>query len=410
MGVLSFMFIVFRIIREKTLFLPLVIAVIAAFILPFSPLIITFFFAILGIFSIVRAFSGAPSFEETEIHLIATEEKIQPENMAQRALRGHRTVLLPSLVILLALGVIGVADYYTARFAMSDIMFQNSLVAASQNNGTQMYKLQVDAIQLFPYRDVYQRVFSQTNLQLANALAQQTPAGASPSAQVQQNVLTLIQQSINTGRSATTLSPYSTINWNNLSTVYRSLIGFGQNADQFAILTSQQAITLDASNPQQYVNLGGIYYQLGLWDDAIRQFQTAIQLKPDYTSAYYNAGHALEAKGSLQQALVVYNAVKTLVTSDHSATKKITAEIDALKNKISEQSNVAGASTQAMQQAANQPAISEPRTEGGLTVNKPTSLLPTQVPQTKIEGPSITPQPTDARPETTGSPTTTPTQ
>jgi tetratricopeptide (TPR) repeat protein len=398
LGVLSFMFIIFRIIREKTIFLPLAIAIVAAFILPFSPLIVTFFFAILGIFSVVRAFSGSPSFEETELHLIAFEENVEQDNALRKAARRHRTVLLPSLFILLLFAVTGVTDYYTSRYAVSDITFQKSSVAASQNNGAQMYKLQTDAIQLFPYRDYYHQIFSQTNLQLANALAKQTPAGASPSAQIQQTVLTLIQQSINSGRSATSLSPYSALNWNNLSTIYRSLIGFGQNADQFAILSSQQAITLDASNPQQYVNLGGIYYQLGLWDEAIRQFQIAIQLKPDYTNAYYNAGHALEAKGSLQQALTVYNAVKTLVASNHDTTTKITAEIDALKNKINEQSkNVAGAATEAeQQQVAGEKNIPTQKKED-LSVNKPPTLLPTQVPQAKIEGVTITPLPTETK-------------
>lgn len=388
LGLLSFLFIVFKIIREKTLFLPLIVAIIAAFVLPFSPLIITVFFVILGVFAVVRVFSQAKGFEEIDLHLVAFREKVSTENAQYSSLKRKPSVLISAVMLLFLLGAVGFIDYHVAKFAVSDMTFQKSLIAASKNNGSETYRLQSDAIKTFPYRDVYHRVFSQTNLSLANSLSKQTPKGSSPSAQIQQNVLTLIQQSINTGRSASTLSPMSAANWNNLSGIYRALIGFGQNADQFAVLTSQQAIALDPSNPQQYINLGGIYYQLGLWDEAIRQFQIAIRLKPDFTNAYYNAGHALEAKGNLNQALTVYEAVKTLASDDKEAVKKITTEIEALKQKITEGSQVAGATSQTSQESES---IQSAQAENDLNVNQPSAILPTRNPKAPIEGPSISP-------------------
>lgn len=387
LGLLSFLYIVFKVVRQKTLFLPLVIAIIAAFVLPFSPLIVTLFFILLGIFAVVRAFSHQAGFEEIDLHLLAFKEKVNHENSNAGQFRGKQSALISFLVVLLLLGAVGFIDYYVVKYALSDMAFQKSLVAASRNNGSETYRLQSDAIKTFPYRDVYHRVFSQTNLSLANSLSKQTPQGASPSAQVQQNVLTLIQQSINTGRSASTISPLTAANWNNLSGVYRSLIGFGQNADQFAVLTNQQAISLDPSNPQQYVNLGGIYYQLGLWDEAIRQFQIAIRIRPSFANAYYNAGHALEAKGNLNQALTVYEAVKTMVSTDKEAVSKIAAEIDTLKKKINEQ-KVAGATNP---EPTASPDPNNENQKDDLTVNQPPAVLPTRNPRAPIDGPSISP-------------------
>jgi len=169
---------------------------------------------------------------------------------------------------------------------------------------------------------------------LANSLASsQRQSNSSPSAQLQQNITTLIQQSINEGRSAVSIAPMTSFNWNNLSSIYRSLIGFGQNADRFTIVTSQQAIALDPNNPQQYLDLGGIYYQLGLYDDAIRQFQFAITLKQDYANAYYNLGHAYEAKKDLANALASFQAVQSLVSTDKANSQIIKSEIEALKKK-----------------------------------------------------------------------------
>lgn len=391
LGVLSFFFIVFRVIREKTLFLPLLIAIITAFLVPFSPLLVTLFFIVLAVFTVVRAHSRAAGYNDLELHLIATTGHGTGAETGFRQIQNKQPALFPGLLLVSLLVLLGTVGYYSVKFAMSDMEFQKSLVAASQNNGSQTYALQRSAIQMFPYRDVYQRVFSQTNLALANALAQQTPAGSSPSAAIQQNVLTLIQQSINTGRNATTISPYTALNWNNLSGVYRSLIGFGQNADQFAVATNQQAIALDSNNPQQYINLGGIYYQLQLWDDAIRQFQIAAQLKPDYANAYYNIGHALEAKGQLQQAGQAYLIVKNLVAQDKDATKKISDEIEALKNRINEQNKqVAGANNEAT------PTPETPSANEKLNVNKPVNVLPTREPRANIEGPTISPLPAEA--------------
>jgi len=153
----------------------------------------------------------------------------------------------------------------------------------------------------------------------------------SPSAQTQQTIYNLIQQSINAGRAATTISPQTALNWQNLSSIYRSLIGFGKNADSFAVLTNQQAIALDPNNPQEYINLGGIYYQLNLLDKAIEQFQIATNLKPDFANGYYNLAHSYEQKGDLKTALTYLQTVQTLVKNDKTNADKVASEIKDLE-------------------------------------------------------------------------------
>jgi tetratricopeptide (TPR) repeat protein len=226
------------------------------------------------------------------------------------------------------------------------------------------------------YVDSYYRIYSQTNLALANSLAASVPQGASVSAQTQQTIYTLVQQSINAARQATVVAPQNTINWQNLASIYRSLIGFGQNADSFAILAGQQAVTLDPSDPQAYITLGGIYYQIRSWDKAQATFQQAITLKPDYANAYYNLGHVLEEKGDLNGALTQFQTVRTLVANDPTNLAKINAEISAIQSQIGQQ------------QAATQ-------TQTTQTQNAPLSVptnqtLPPQKPPVKIPAPKTT--------------------
>ena len=76
-----------------------------------------------------------------------------------------------------------------------------------------------------------------------------------------------------------------------------------------------------------------LYYQLGNYDNAAKEFQIAINLKPDYANAYYNLGHAYEAKGDLQSALTQYETVKSLVANDPTNYAKISNEISVLTQK-----------------------------------------------------------------------------
>jgi len=404
-GVLSFGFVlytIYRSIREhmtkKGYTNPLVISVIlgalASLLLPFSPIIVITFFIILGLYAAeqrLEAPARSKDYYDVELHFVAFTEGLMPLQATPVSEGDHRvqkdyTKILPVTLFLLFVLFVAVVGFFTYNFTASDIIFQRSLVAASQNNGLATYTDQVTAIRTFPYRDAYYRIASQTDLALANSLASSIPAGSSPSAQIQQNVTQLIQESISTGRTATQLAPATAVNWQNLSSVYRGLIGFGQNADQFTIATQQQAIALDPNNPQGYINLGGIYYQLSLWDNAQQAFQTAVNLKPDYANGYYNLGHALESKGDFQNALTAYQQVEQLTTGDKAATEKITGEIMELQKKI------ANAADQ--QQAAMQPAQETQKTEeSSLETSQPQTQLPAQKKPVKIPEPEVTAEP-----------------
>lgn len=400
LGVGAFLLLTFRIIKEREFFLPLIFALIAAFLLPFSFTILALFFIILAIFGAVRIHSNPEKYGEMDFYIVALKKGLlamspEGEKVHQSASERRYSKILPITSFIILVVMIGIPFYYVVLFAISDFVFQQSLVAASQNNGLQTYNLQINAIKIFPYRDIYYRSFSQTNLALANSLAVAQQKSGKPDQQVQQNILTLIQQSITAGRNATTVAPLTSFNWNNLSAIYRSLIGFGQNADQFTVLTLQQAIALDPNNPQQYVDLGGVYYQLGKYDDAIRQFQLAVNLKKDYANAYYNLGHALEMKSDFQGAMSAYQAVKTLVADNPDNVKKIDADIANLQKAAEEKDKAVKTTTSNIQPG---------ETNQQIDVNKPGTQLPERDPQAKIPGPTVSPLPTKAAPVPTSLP------
>ena len=389
MGILAFIFLCIRIIKQRPLFVPLLAILIAAFLLPFAFYHVVLLFILLGLFSAMKGLHENSKYFEVELQLLSSKRgflMISQEDPTQNQAKNEKA--LSVIVLSLIIAFVGIFGFLAFDYLSGNINFQKSLLAASKNDGNQTYNLQSNTLNSFTgrYVDSYYRVFSQTNLALANSLASQIPQGSSPSAQVTQNIYTLVQQSINSARTATTVSPLNSINWQNLSSVYRALIGFGQNADSFAVLASQQATQLDSSNPQEYLNLGGIYYQLGLWDKAIEQFQLSINLKPDYANAYYNYAYSLIQKGDLSSALTQLQTVKSLIANDKPNVDKIDKEIADLEAKIGQQqANIA-------QPPAN------PEQQQQLEVNQPPAALPTQNPPIEIQGPSatVTPTPTPA--------------
>ena len=388
LGFSAFILLIIRVIKElreksighyNSIFLALPLIFIFAILLPLNFITQTLIFIVLGFFAAAQTIRTGKDarFFEVELQIVAFKKGL----ITLEAPTAHpaKTFALPvifSVIILLLTGTLG---FFGVRFLLSDMSFQKSLVSASKNNGSQTYQEQIQAINLFPYRDIYYRVFSQTNLALANSLASQTKQGETVPADRQQTITTLIQQSINSGRQATTISPLTNVNWQNLSSLYRSLIGFGQNAENFSIATQQQSTALDPNNPGEYINLGGIYYQLQQWDNAQNQFQIAINLKPDLANSYYNLGHTLEQKGDLANALTQYQTVRTLVANDKNSLDQINKEITALEVRIHPQ---AVSKTETKQTTVS--------TQAPLNVVTPPAQLPSRKPQVAIPAPSAT--------------------
>lgn len=404
LGILAFLFLIAKVLssirhhgltvlnagfpKGNPLVISLIILLVSAFILPFSFTTIALLFFLLAIFASQQGLLDPKRFFDIELYFGARKHGVfgfaaspVDENgvATQQAAREEQalTKFLPITFFVIFLLVTLGLGFWSVRYAIADTQFQSSLVSATKNDGLGAYNSQIRAIENFPFRDGYYRVYSQLNLNLANSLAANQPQGSSPSAETQQIITTLIQQSINSARQATIISPLNPLNWQNLSSIYRALIGFGQNAESFAVASSQQAIATDPTNPQEYINLGGIYYQLQQWDDAQNQFQIAIRLKPDLANAYYNLGHALEQKGDLQNALIQYQTVKTLVANDKVAVKKIDEEIAVIQGKIGS----AGSATQGGTNVA--PTENQPP----LGISEPANQLPQQKTQVEIPAP-----------------------
>jgi cytochrome c-type biogenesis protein CcmH/NrfG len=220
--------------------------------------------------------------------------------------------------------------YWHGRAWAADYTFRQSLLAAQGNKGLDTYNKQRRAIALQPYNDELHVSFSQTSLALANSLSQKEEL----SDQDKQNVTQLLSQAIQEGKVAVNLNPQKSSNWRNLANAYRQIVSMNEEAANYAVSAYSGAIRNAPTNPVLRLDLGSFYYAMQNYDRAIRQFQVAIDLKPDWANAYYNLAHAQMEKQDYVSAYQNMQAVVSLLPQDSEDAKKAQEELAELEKQL----------------------------------------------------------------------------
>ncbi len=234
--------------------------------------------------------------------------------------------ILPWVVLVLALLLGGSALYLGGRAYLAEVKYQQAIMAAQRNDGKTTYNNLASAISQNPFLDTYRVTFARTSLLLANSIA----SGQNLSDQDRSTVTQLAQQSIQEAKNAVALDPIKVSNVENLANIYRNLLNFAQGADSWTVASYRQAINLDPVNPNLRIALGGVLYAQKNYDDAIRFFQAAVDLKPDLANAHYNLAASYKQKGNLDLAITEMQAVVQLVdrnTSDYDKASKELADL-----------------------------------------------------------------------------------
>lgn len=293
---------------------------------------------------------------------------------------------LPSILLTIILGATLAVFFFGAKLVLADYHHKLALNAVNQNNGVMAYNELVAAEKFNPVNDLYRTDLAQVNFALANAIAaakgptQASPAG-SLTDQDKQNIQTLLQQSVNEGKNAVTLSPKSAIDWEILALLYRQIAGVAQNALLFSLDAYGRAIFQDPYNPLLRLSVGGTYYAAKSYDSAIRFFNDSINLKPDFANGYYNLSVALRDKGDLNSALQAAQKVVDLVDKNSQDYKIATDYLNDLKTKAGVPTQPPAASTSGELQNEQLPKV--------VDVGKPQKIATPEA----IKKPAPTPTP-----------------
>jgi len=288
-----------------------------------------------------------PSFP-TLVIIVTILILVQPVHAVHTTLP-HRPVIRYAVVLILFL-IFATTLYGFGRAASAEFAFGRSLRAFDSREGTNAYNLQIQAITLNPNVARFHMAYSQTNLALANAISGSASISATAEQldKDRQTTTQLIQQSIREAKIAIGLAPTNILAWENIASVYQTLSGVAQGADQWTIAAYQQAMQLDPTNPTIRLRLGGAYVGQQKFDEALASYNAASSLKPDYANVYYNMGFAYrEQKKYVQASQALLEALKYVTpgSDDERQAKKELDEVTQLLTEAEKQSLNAPAST-----------------------------------------------------------------
>jgi Tfp pilus assembly protein PilF len=221
--------------------------------------------------------------------------------------------------------------YFVGRFLYADILFQRSIIEISTGKGVEAYSTQVRAVGMNPDMSDYRVNYSQTNLGLVKGIL---AAEEELSEEDKQQASVLLQQSIREAKAAVSLEPSSSLNWSNLASIYRDVIGIVEGADQWAVTAYQQAVALDPANPILRIDLGGLFYGANQFDEAERFFEAAVMVKENHPNAWYNWAYNAKQRKDLGAAVGRLQQALALVPADSADYEKVFAELTEWKAEL----------------------------------------------------------------------------
>lgn len=292
---------------ETGIFASLVLSVLFLIFFPFYLTTVLLFFLLL---------SAVSSKHEVNINLKTVNES----KVAAR---------LPAIGLSLSfIALVSVISFVGVKIILAEHNYTKALSAVGKKDGKLAYNMMVKAINLNPKSDKYHMSLSQIDIALASAIAQNKDLKDSDKNTITQ----LIQQAIAEAKNGVSLNPQRSGNWENLANIYQSIMPFAQGSDNFAIQSYSQAIALNPVNPNLRISLGGIYYALGRYDEAIEAFKLAVLAKSDLANAHYNLAVAYREKNDVKKATEEINIVLTLVGKDTADYETAIKELKNLEN------------------------------------------------------------------------------
>lgn len=213
--------------------------------------------------------------------------------------KGSKSQILPTIFLIIVLVAAAIITRYQINAYRAEVAYRQALLATRSNDGNRTVSQLQEAIRTNPGVDTYHRILSQTSLNAALTLSSQGQLDENK----QRLTIQLAQVAIDRGKNASGyqilplrlpgISAANVANWETLAAVYQAVIGSISGADIHATNTLSQAVALDPQNPILHDRLGQLYQRVGNKDLAIRKFEDAVIVKPDFGPAHYHLAKIL---------------------------------------------------------------------------------------------------------------------
>ncbi|MEK7526169.1 MAG: tetratricopeptide repeat protein [Patescibacteria group bacterium] len=296
-------------------FLALISLLLVGLFLPFNLVSLFLLFLLLSL-----------SSKTSKIHLPIISDSAYSLN------KGYSYKIPVYIVTIPLLIIIAYALFVQAKFLSAESFLASAVAAETKKDGgAETRSLLSKAIDQNPNTDTYFNYAAKTDLAIANLIAKKDPKDITD--REKQAIAQYIQESITLAKQATALNPQKSENWEFLATMYKSVMPYVKDADNYALQAYRQAINLDPLNPNLRIAQGGIYYSSGDYENAIDAFKLAVATKPDHANAHYNLAIAYRENQQIDKAIITLKTVLTLVEKDSNDYKLAEKELQNLESR-----------------------------------------------------------------------------
>ncbi|MFA6369088.1 MAG: hypothetical protein WCX20_01785 [Candidatus Shapirobacteria bacterium] len=264
--------------------------------------------------------------------LLSTDVLEDKENKLILNVGENNFNVMPYIVAVLVMTGVVFGAFWSGKMFLGDFYMRKSLLAASGNDGVNTYQLQIKAIGINPNLASYRKVYSQTNLALAQSLLSQEEI----SDEDKEKASTLVQQSVREAKAAISLNQRNPEYWYNLANIYKSLLGLVDGAADWSYQAYQQAIILDPTNPILHLDMGGLFYAANNFEQADRSFEEAVVNKNDYANAWYNWANSAKKLNKIDVAVARLEQALKLVPVDSGDYETASKELEEWKKELEE--------------------------------------------------------------------------
>lgn len=237
-----------------------------------------------------------------------------------------------ALVAVLVLAGVGFGGWQWVKIGLGEYWMRKAVVAAAGNDGVSTYNHQIKAIAYNPWNMEYRQLYAQTNLAIAIGMLQQ----ADISDDDKERAGVLVQQAVREAKAAVALDNLEARNWSNLAVIYKQLIGVVDGAADWSFQAYDQAAVLDRINPLIRLDLGGLLFAAGRYEEADRVFEEMVRLKPDLANAWYNWAHNAKRMNRLDYAVSRLTQAVALVPVDSGDYDKASKELAEWRKELDE--------------------------------------------------------------------------
>lgn len=301
--------------------------------------------------------------------------------------------IAPVVALVVFLGLTGGLFYYEFGLVGGEYYFRKSVLAASKNDGSATYNMQIKAIASNQNVADYRKAYSQTNMALALNLLQNKDATDND----KQKASVLVQQSVREAKVAVSLNSFNANYWANLAVIYKQIVGLVDGSADWSLQAYQQATALDPMNPLLKLDMGGLLFAAKNYEAADRIFEQVVTAKGDFANGWYNWSYTAKNSNRLADAVQRMTQAVALVSKDSADYEKANKDLTEWTKEYNDA--VKKAEEQAKKQA--QTVATPTPTPSVVTQLKTQEPLPTMgkeekvnVPADELQPPVVSPTPT----------------